>query len=145
MAALLARVLEWFPRPFTKTSTIVEQDLSTIDLWPFFGVMDRNYGITLLPLPYPLLLSIFGTRGGCHLFFPPTLPSLPCCLPTCIIPGYGFFLGWSVYGLWLVSFVHPSLGAPTVMSQNNGVIDLLHCDYLHSALPYSLPLRFIDL
>lgn len=31
-AALLSRVLEWFPRPFPKASTMVEQDLSTLDL-----------------------------------------------------------------------------------------------------------------
>lgn len=30
--ALLAQILEWFPRPFTKASTMVEQDLSTSDL-----------------------------------------------------------------------------------------------------------------
>lgn len=79
-----------------------------------------------------------------------TYPSLLTLLFTNLHYPRVWVLPWLVrlrvlHGLWLVSFVHPSLGAPTVMSQNNGVIDLLHCDYLHSALPYSLPLRFIDL
>lgn len=31
-AAVLSRILEWFPRPFPKASTAIEQDLSTSDL-----------------------------------------------------------------------------------------------------------------
>lgn len=41
-AAVLARVLEWFPCPFSKASLMVEQDRSLVDLRTLLWVHRRN-------------------------------------------------------------------------------------------------------
>lgn len=119
-AALLARVLEWFPRPFPKESTMVQQDLSDFDfdlralLWGFGQELQRLSSsspltIAALRLWYRMGMSSLLSTDSSPLTSQFDHPTLSQDMGLHMV-GPFTCSSWPVAS----SFVHPTSGTPTV-------------------------------
>lgn len=138
---LLSRILEWFPRSFPKAPTMVEQDLSTLDL----RALLCGYGqkLHLLSSSSPL------TTAALHLWYKKGLSSL---LSTDPLPFTSLFdhpvlpqgMGSNMVGqysgsTWPVagSFVNHTSGTPVVPRDHVNCLAALpissFCSYLFSS------------
>lgn len=129
-AALLSRVLEWFPRPFPKASTSVEQDLSHFDLQALLW----GYG----QQPHLLSLSSPLTVSALHLWYKKGMSSLLSTDPSPLTslfdhPSLPQGMGSNTIGpysrsTWPVasSFVDSSLGTPVLPVAQGNWLTALH-------------------
>lgn len=137
-ATILSRMLEWFPRPFTKASTMVEQDLSTPDLCALLW----GYGqkLHLLSTSSPL------TIAALHLWYKHGLVSLLSSDPSPLTslfdhPALPQGLRASKIGPYLQSswplansFVNPTMGTPILPGDRGNWLTALRISSFYSNL-----------
>lgn len=77
---LLSRVLEWFPRPFPKVSTMVEQDLSTLDLQALLWGYGQHLHLLSSTPPLTTTALHLWYKKACYRYCPQTSHPSHLCL-----------------------------------------------------------------